>query len=396
MGRSASPRTTGYLKYLIPVIIIIALALFFLLRTEREKESERVVRQEAIKHIESLKKAAEETIDVEKADHFVSPQTLLSRKERKTLITTPKELLKDQSLTAESPIKILVEEEKTVITTPREILKSKNIGPTTPIRVLKKEVRIVLTTPRELLEKPAVTLDTPIRVLGEEGSVVVTTPRELLESESITLDTPIRVLTEEERTVVTTPQELLKDQSITLDTPIKIVLKEERILVTTPGQLLSDRSITPETPIKVVLEEPGEMVTLSELLSESRELSEKRTFYVHTVSPQDTQGIWGIIQHGLTTQFRQGIPVSGARAPGEESILALDIPIDADEPRENGYSSFLGKVLDQKTRDSHVYNYRNGRMGKNPDRISPGQELVIIEFSQEELVEIYEHFKQLR
>jgi hypothetical protein len=78
----------------------------------------------------------------------------------------------------------------------------------------------------------------------------------------------------------------------------------------------------------------------------------------------------------------------------ERKVLTLKIPENADEPNESGYSSFLGKFLVRKTKESYVYNYKNGRMGKNPDYISPGQEVVISRFSKEELVEIYKHLSQ--
>lgn len=396
MERSARAKTPAYVKYLIPVVIvIIVLVIFLSLRSKREKEAERVVTEEAVKHIESLKEEAKEPIDIEKADHFVDAQTVLLRKDRQIVITTPKELLEDESLSPESPIKILVEKEKTTITTPRELLKSRTIGPKTPIRVLQEEEKVIVTTPRELLENQSITLDTPIRVLMDEGMIVVTTPRELLEDGSITLDTPIRIVVKEKKIVVTTPEELLEDQSITLDTPIKIVLIEEKMITTTLGELLADKSITLETPIKLVMEEPEEMVTVSKLLKgiEGLEPSGK-TFYIHAVTSEDTQGIWGILQHGLMDQFRKGIPLPEDVGSKGESVLTLDLPRDADEPLENGRSSFLGMILDKKTRDSYVYNYTNGRMGRNPDYIAPGQELVVTEFSQEELVEIYRHFAQ--
>lgn len=338
MERSARARPITYVKYAIPIVIIIViLAVFLSLRSRRDREAETGVTEEAIEHIETVKEKAEEPIDIEKADHFVDAETPLSKKDRTIVVTTPKDLLDDQSLSPESPIKIIVEKERTVITTPRELLKNKTIGPRARIMVVE-----------------------------EEGSVVVTTP-----------------------------EELLQNQSITLDTPIKIILKEEEMVTTTPGRLLADKSMTPETPIKLVLEEPEEMVTVSRLLQvpEGQEAT-GTTFFVHTVTDDDVQGIWGIIHHGLTKQFRKGIPMPEGMSSGGEPILSLDLPRYADEQLENGRSSFLGGILDSKTRESYVYNYRNGRMGKNPDYIAPGQELVVIQFSQEDLVQIYRYFAQ--
>ena len=39
-----------------------------------------------------------------------------------------------------------------------------------------------------------------------------------------------------------------------------------------------------------------------------------------------------------------------------------------------------------------MYNFKKNRMGKNPDQVIPGQEIVIIKFEAEELIGIYTHF----
>lgn len=316
-------------KYGIPVLIAVVVGLFiFFFYTRPEKKIEK----EAEKRIEALKGELREPIDLERADHFVDAKTVLSKKERRIITTTPKTLLEDLSIGPKAEIKILVEEEKISITTPRALIENRTIQP-----------------------------DTPIRVLKEDGVIMETTPRKLMADSSITPDTPIKIIEKTERVAVTTPEELQK---------------------TAPS---------PETPIKVVLEKPGEAITLSQLFPGERDLH-KDTFYVHAVTRGDAQGIWGIIQRGLMDQFLKGVPVPAGEETPRERVLRLRIPEDADEPRKNGYSSFLGKILDRKTRESYVYNYDNGRMGKNPDYIFPGQELVISRFSKEELVEIYKHF----
>ncbi len=320
------------LKYGIPLLIVLAIGLFLLLRYGLEKKLKtEEIEKEAVERIEALKGELSEPIDMERADHFVDAQTVLSKKDRRIITTTPKTLLEDLSVGAKSEIKVLVEEEKTSITTPRELLENRTIHPDTPIRILK------------------------------EGGVVTET----------------------------TPRKLMADPSITPDTPIKIIEKVEKVIVTTPEEL-QKMALSPETPIKVIVEKPGETLTLSQLLREERGLG-KDTFYIHAVTREDAQGIWGIIQHGLMDQFLKGIPMAPA-----EKALTLKIPEDADEPREGGYSSFLGKVLARKTKESYVYNHQSGRIGKNPDYISPGQELVISRFSKKELVQIYKHFSQNR
>ena len=318
-------------KYGIPVLIAVVVGLFlFFLYTGPERKIER----EAEKRVEALKGELREPIDMERADHFVDAKTVLSKRERRIITTTPKTLLEDLSIGPKAEIKVLIEEERTSITTPRELMENRTIHP-----------------------------DTPIRVLKEEGVIIETTPRKLMADPSITPDTPIKIVEKLERVAVTTPEELQK---------------------TAPSL---------DTPIKVIVEKPGEALTLAQLLPEEKDVG-KDTFYVHAVTRGDVQGIWGIIQRGLKDQFLKGIPVPAEEEITREQYLKLRIPNDADEPREGGYSSFLGRVLDQKTKESYVYNYSSGRMGKNPDYISPGQEVVISRFSKEELVEIYKHFSK--
>lgn len=338
MEESTHARSLSQLaKYGIPVLVVVVAGLFLLIRYGPWKKSTtEEVEKEAVEHIEALKGELSKPIDLERADHFVDAKTVLSKKDRRIITTTPRTLLEDLSVGAKSEIKVLIEEEKTSITTPRELIENRTIHPDTPIRILK------------------------------EGGVVMET----------------------------TPRKLMADPSITPDTPIKIIEKVERVAVTTPEELRKTAP-TPDTPVKIIVEEPGKTITLSELIAEGKDL-QKDTFYVHSVTRGDVQGIWGIIQHGLMNQFLQGIPMTVAAGAPQEKRLILKIPEDADERQNSGYSSFLGKILDRKTRESYVYNHESGLMGRNPDYIFPGQELVISRFSQEELVEIYKHFKQSR
>jgi len=322
-------------KYGIPVLIAVVVGVFFLFKYGPwQKPKTEEVEREAVKRIEALKGELREPIDMERADHFVDAQTVLSKKDRRIITTTPRALLEDLSVGAKAEIKVLVEEERIIITTPQELLKDRTIHPDAPIRILKKD-----------------------------GGVMETTPRKLM-----------------------------ADSSITPDTPIKIIEKVEKVIITTPEEL-QKRALSPETPIKVIVERPGETVTLAQLLPEERGLGED-TFYIHAVTREDDQGIWGIIQHGLMDQFLKGVPVPVKEGVPERRMLTLEIPENADERRGDGYSSFLGKILDRKTRESHVYNYTSGRMGKNPNYIFPDQEVVISRFSKQELVEIYKHFRQ--
>ncbi|HSH42803.1 MAG TPA: hypothetical protein VK973_11835 [Arenicellales bacterium] len=130
-------------------------------------------------------------------------------------------------------------------------------------------------------------------------------------------------------------------------------------------------------------------VTIAELLDAEDAVASDAVFYVHTVRPEDNQGIWGIVHDGIVKNFAAGVAVHR----GEQTeTYQVDIPRNADEPRSDSSSSFLGRLIYQKSRQTYVYNYRTDRLGRNPDLIYPGQEIVIVSFSPEELVEIYKHF----
>lgn len=147
--------------------------------------------------------------------------------------------------------------------------------------------------------------------------------------------------------------------------------------------------ITSATPTIVVGKDElteSNRIKLQELLDRP-EASSKQVFYIHAVNEGDSQGLWGILQRGLTRTFAEGI------ALGEkQKTLYVEIPEEADEKLENQLSSFLGKILQQKVESTYIYNYRSGRLGDDPDMIEPGQQLIIVEFSEDELVRVYNHF----
>ena len=115
--------------------------------------------------------------------------------------------------------------------------------------------------------------------------------------------------------------------------------------------------------------------------------------YIHSVRAEDTQGVWGIIHHGLIQNFAQGMAI---RRGQELDTYQVHIPRNADERQKDNSSSFLGQLIDSKARNSVVYNFRIGRMTRDPGHIIPGNEIVIINFSPEELVSIYKHFLNLK
>ncbi|MDZ7839535.1 MAG: hypothetical protein U5R46_01760 [Gammaproteobacteria bacterium] len=134
-------------------------------------------------------------------------------------------------------------------------------------------------------------------------------------------------------------------------------------------------------------------VTIAELLGAEDAMASDAVFYVHTVRPDDDLGIWGIVHDGITENFAEGVAVH--RGDSVETYR-VDIPSDADQLDADQSSSFLGKIIYDKSRKTYVYNYRTDRLGRNPDLIMPGQEIVIVSFTPEELIEIYKYFARDR
>ncbi|RTE66375.1 hypothetical protein EH243_07200 [Amphritea opalescens] len=130
----------------------------------------------------------------------------------------------------------------------------------------------------------------------------------------------------------------------------------------------------------------ADQIRLKELLN-NPDNSADTLFYIHGVNASDNQGLWGIIQQGLIDTFASGIQL-------EQQTISAAIPVEADERLDNKNSSFLGTILDEKVKDTYVYNYHKGVLGQNPDLITPGQELIIVTFTQDELIDIYNHFNQ--
>ena len=171
--------------------------------------------------------------------------------------------------------------------------------------------------------------------------------------------------------------------------PLSIIKTVRYFEVMTLRELL-DAGVGTDTFLNVVTRPYRvESATLAELLQRHKAENPDSIFYVHTVQPTDEQGIWGIVQFGLIDNFARGMAIRHGK---DIETYTVRIPRDADERLEDQSSSFLGKLIDRKTKDSYVYNFRENRMGRNPDRVYPGQEIVIINFEPEELRSIYRHF----
>ncbi len=248
---------------------------------------------------------------------------------------------------------------------------------------------IEITTPKDIERNPALRPDTPITVIREAEQVETTTPERIIAEAGGDLDKKVKVLDDGEVRELTV-REVLQRYTDNPDEPISIVKTIQYFEITTPAELAQDETLAPDQELKIITKPYRlEAATVAELLMREGDFNPDSIFYVRTVRESDDQGIWGIIYDGILTNFAQGMAI---RRGKEVNTYKVDIPRDADELLEDQSSSFLGKLIQEKSMESHVYNFNKNRMGRNPDRIIPGQEIVIINFEPEELISIYKHF----
>ncbi|MGB0466545.1 MAG: hypothetical protein ACPGF7_03310 [Pontibacterium sp.] len=152
------------------------------------------------------------------------------------------------------------------------------------------------------------------------------------------------------------------------------------------GAALGSSAFIPEAPRTLT---PANQIKLLALLDTPAQ-NDKQLYYIHAVNEGDEQGLWGIVQSGLTRTFAEGIRLSD-----QQDILYANIPKDADERLDSHQSSFLGRLLQSKVTTTYIYNYRSGNLGEDPNLIEPGQQLIIVSFSEDELIRVYEHFVNL-
>ena len=229
-----------------------------------------------------------------------------------------------------------------------------------PITLLKKQQQIIYKTPNDILFDAKGDHSKTVKYL-ENGEIIEITVGELLEQYPLDTIENIAVVVEVDNYIITTPDELRNDASISSSEPLKIIRKPYRLPTTSIGELLMGDS----------------------------DLSGDDIFYVRNIDDTDQNGIWGVVQDGLLKNFARGIAIK--RGENLEKYQVI-IPQDADEALADNTSSFLGKLIYKKSQESYVYNFEKGKMGRNPDLIYPGQEIVIIQFTPDELINIYKHF----
>ena len=251
------------------------------------------------------------------------------------------------------------------------------------------ESAIEFTTPKDLERNPALKPDTPITVIREAEQIETVSPEKIIAEAGGDLNKIIKVVDGDEVRELTV-REVLRRYAANPDQPISVVKTIQYFEITTPGEIAQDKTLAPDQELRIITKPYRlEAATIAELLMREGKYNPDSIFYVRTVRDTDDQGIWGIIHDGIMSNFAQGMAI---RRGKEVNTYKVDIPRDADELLQNQSSSFLGKLIHRKTAESYVYNFKKNRMGQNPDKVSPGQEIVIINFEPEELIGIYKHF----
>ena len=263
----------------------------------------------------------------------------------------------------------------------------------TPITVVREVEQIETAVPEQLIAESGGDLDTKLHVLvthdNAEGDAGQADGGQGLATQGNVEENAEENAAGQDAVEQITVREVLERLLSEPEKPIPIVRTVRYFEVMTLRELLDTEEDT--GTLLDVVKRPYriEAATLADLLQREMPGSSDTIFYLHTVQPTDEQGIWGIVQSGLTDNFARGMAV---RRGEKIETYTVRIPRDADERLRDQSSSFLGKLIDRKTEESFVYNYRENRMGRNPDRVRPGQEIVIINFEPEELVSIYKHF----
>ncbi len=324
---------------------------------------------EAKQYVEMLTATTPRTIPVDKADHFVTQEHVLSLVPEDMIESVSVgELAKDDALAAETPVTVVREVEQIETAAPEQLIAEFGGDLDTKLRVLVKyddssddaEQNVAVQSDTERGDAGQTDAEQ-----GDTGQTVAPTVEQITVREALE-----RLLAEPEK-------------------PISVIRTVRYFEVMTLRELL-DTEEDADTFLNVITRPYRlEAATLADLLRRQKTENPDSIFYLHTVQPTDEQGIWGIVHFGLIDNFARGMAV---RRGEDVETYTVRIPRDADERLHDRSSSFLGKLIDRKTKESYVYNFRDDRMGRSPDRVYPGQEIVIINFQPEELVSIYKHF----
>ncbi|MFW5451860.1 MAG: hypothetical protein ACKE9I_09690 [Methylophagaceae bacterium] len=249
-----------------------------------------------------------------------------------------------------------------------------------------------ITSIEELLNDPKLTADTPITLTYTTHVERPTTLAEL--SDKYQDHTLVITVIDQYGQKQTKPLfEFLNQENVDLTAKIHHLTEQKHSLQTNLSKLATIENIDPQQTVIATINHGIQELSVKEII-QSGELPNNALFYLHRVTNQDQQGLWGIIQSGLIDKFREGVHIEGI-ATNKDSVQVI-IPADADEKLSSGLSSFLGKILNKKVNSSYVYNFSTHTMNHDPNQIHPGQQLIMIHFTPQELSQIYQFFSSKR
>ncbi len=260
------------------------------------------------------------------------------------------------------------------------------VRPDSIIALPRLEERV--TTLEKLLADDSLEDDTPLTLNYIEESREQTTIRDIGKREEDHI-APITVITGSGEEITAPLTDLLKRDDI--DETITEIRRENKQRQLMAGEL-ADSGIANEQEMNVTINRGVQEIAIKDILGDDM-MTDNSLLYLHRVTEADRQGLWGIVQTGLIDKFRRGMRIEGL---GRQSTVSVIIPPDADEPLPDGFSSFLGKILNGKVTTSYVYNFKTNSMGRDPNLIHPGQQLILIRFSPDELRDIYMYFAERR
>lgn len=249
-----------------------------------------------------------------------------------------------------------------------------------------------MTSIQELLADTNLTPDTPISLQYTSKEHVTTTLAEL--SDQYHDHTVLITVIDQTGTQHTKPLfEFLNAPDVNVTAPITIVVEQKHTIESTVAELSSLTTIDSEQSLVATINHGTQELSIKDIVQNGN-LPDNALFYLHRVTEADKQGLWGIVQAGLIDKFREGVSIEGLSS-NKDTVQAI-IPADADEKLPSGLSSFLGKILNDKVTTSYVYNYNTHVMTNDPNRIYPGQQLILIHFNTNELSDIYQFFSDKR
>jgi len=247
------------------------------------------------------------------------------------------------------------------------------------------------TTIASLLADKNLAPDTPITLKFSSEERSQTTLADLaLHIEDYT--EVITIITAEGDKLTAPLADLLNQEDLDPKALITLVLVKQHSIETRFSDIANIK-ISPSHSLVATINHGVQEISISEMLPKDAQTTDT-LFYLHRVTENDVQGLWGIIQSGLIDKFRQGLRLKGVSQ--NKDLIQAVIPSDADEQLPSGLSSFLGKILNSKVDSSYTYNLKTRTIGFDANMIHPGQQVVLINFSPDELETIYQFFSEKR